>query len=116
MNIATSISINGQFIEIDERIVIDLGYKLLASLILPDKIILVLDWRKYAPSDENVKCYGYDGELIWTIDAGNWPEDYGCPASGIGLEDGKLMVYRMCGFDQEIDMNTGKELNCEFTK
>ena len=109
-----SVSINGQFITIDEEIKIDLVYKTSACLILENKIITVLE--NYTPSNENVKCFGYDGELIWTIEAGKWPENRECPVTGIWLKNDKLFVYRWCGFEQEIDLNSGKELHCEFTK
>ncbi|MCJ8288412.1 MAG: hypothetical protein HRT58_00155 [Crocinitomicaceae bacterium] len=111
-----TISRNGQFIKIDETTSIELDTKTTASLILPENIIVVLDWMEYSPINQNVKCFDYNGNLIWNIDPGDWPEERDCPVTGIWLDDNKIMVYRSCGFEQEIDLKNGKELRCEFTK
>lgn len=111
-----SISINGQFIRINEKINIDLKCKIHASLIWNNLIFVILDAREYKIANENVQCFSFDGKLNWTIEAGNWPENKSCPVTGIWTIEGKLMVYRSCGFEQEIDPLTGKELSMEFTK
>ncbi len=111
-----SISINGQFISIDDQYSIDLGCNVTASVVLQDKLIVVLNWREHETRNENVQCYNSEGKLLWTITPGNWPEDGDCPVTGIWFTNNKLMVYRICGFEQEIDVETGAELNCDFTK
>lgn len=111
-----AIAINGQFIEIDETIKIDFGFEVKASLILFNKLILVLDPNNYSPINENVVCLNSNGDKIWTIEYGEWPENRDCPVTGIWWRNNKLFVYRRCGIEQEIDVNNGKELNSELIK
>ncbi len=65
--------------------------------------------------DRNVHCLSIEGKLLWKIGARAYPNGPSS-VSGIYIENDKLFAYRFCGFEEEIDLTTGKILSSELIK
>ena len=112
---SNSIFINEAFLTFKGSVVVELKYSVKSSLIISDMIFLVLNIPSEHFENRNVVCYNMDGKLIWNIIAGEYPREY-CPVTGISEIDNQLVVYRRCGIEEVINIESGVIISSELIK
>ncbi len=86
--------------------------KIVASLNLDTLIILVL---AHSDNNQNVICLNRQGHIVWTIEKREYP-NLECTVNNIYIENGKCLLYRWCGIEEEIDPQTGTILRSELIR
>lgn len=82
------------------------------AIYVNDKAIVCVNSNK---SNKNVFCLNLKGEIEWTIEALDYPNEE-CPVTGITLKGDTLFVYRWCGIEDEININDGSVISSDFVK
>lgn len=65
--------------------------------------------------NSNMYCFDENGVLLWTVEAKNYPQK-SCPITNIYSEGDKLLVYRGCGIEEEINPLNGNIISSELIK
>lgn len=85
------------------------------TIIISNKFVIVRLETKNYENDINVFGYSFEGKFLWQIEAGDYPNGKS-KVSGIYVEGVKFFAYRFSGFEEEIDLETGKILNSVLIK
>ncbi len=97
---------------------IEFPIKVRKALRIKNLVLVLLAPKGELTPNRNIFCYDLSGNLIWEIEEFR-PDliDEGRAYSGLWIEpDGRVLAYNTCGFDVEVDLETGKISNFEFTK
>ncbi|MDR5591667.1 hypothetical protein [Christiangramia sp. SM2212] len=82
--------------------------------LIPIGIIIIWNSSEIK-SNSNLVLLDQDYELKWTIQSKKYPRDF-CPIIDFEYSESKIVVYRQCGIEETIDINTGKILKSELVK
>ena len=91
------------------------GIKIKTKIEYQGKVFFLVE-DKRLQTNLNVFCYENES-LLWQI--GQIQRGYPrvvCPVSGMRMDRDKLMVYRWCGIEEEINMENGQVISSEFIK
>ena len=80
---------------------------------ISNSVIVLLDFKNYVGSD-NVYCFNEDGALRWQIENRTYDVD-NCPVAAI-YGDTELILNRICGFNEKINLEDGKLIDTSFVK
>jgi hypothetical protein len=90
--------------------------KIIEKIIQIDNdIIILFESEKESNSNNNVTCLMENGEVKWIIDYHKYPNKF-CPVTNIYKNGDFLYVYRRCGIEEKVDINSGQILESELIK